>query len=236
MWGAHQQRLWKGLQLLKFYLPQHFTPTLLLEETLKLIHQSQLNRARVRINVVRGEGNLFAPVENGLHYIIEATAIEKTFTLNDTGLNLCIYPDVHKICNPISNIKHNNFLPYTLGAIYASEQHCQDSIVLNQFERICDTCIANIFFIKDNEIFTPALSEGCIAGTMRAYIIECLHQLDISINEGAFTINQLLDADAIFVTNALHPIQWVGSIHKNEFRKAEVENIYQSLKKKLLYY
>lgn len=236
MWNAHQQRLWKGLQLLKFSLPQHFTPSLLFEETLRLIHHNQLNRARVRINVVRGESNLFAPTNESLHYIIEATALDKPFTLNEAGLKLCIYPDVHKICDPVSNLKHNNFLPYTLGAIYATEQQCGDSIVLNQFGRICDTCIANIFFIKDNKIFTSALSEGCIAGTMRAYLIECLHQLGISINEGAFTINQLLDADAVFVTNAIHPIQWVGNIHKNEFRKAEVENMYQTLKDKLLYY
>ena len=82
-------------------------------------------------------------------------------SLNSNG-RLCIYPDARKSCDRFANIKHNNYLPYVMGALYAREQHCNDALILNQYERICDSTIANLFLIRQQVLYDPALSEGCV--------------------------------------------------------------------------
>ena len=105
----------------------------------------------------------------------------------------------------------SNYLIYALAAQYAKAQHWNEAIILNQYGRICDTTIANIFFIKDGRIHTPGLSEGCVKGVMRTYLIEQLQKENISVEEGAYSNEDLLQADEIFLTNAIQGIRWVKS-------------------------
>ena len=58
-----------------------------------------------------------------------------------------------------------------MAAIHAKKQKWNDAALLNTQGGICDTTIANIFLIKDERVYTPALEEGCIAGVMRKNII-----------------------------------------------------------------
>ena len=59
-----------------------------------------------------------------------------------------------------------------MAAIWAKENKLNDALILNQHDRICDSTIANVFWVKDNKIFTPPLNEGCVAGVMRKKILE----------------------------------------------------------------
>jgi branched-subunit amino acid aminotransferase/4-amino-4-deoxychorismate lyase len=57
--------------------------------------------------------------------------------------------------------------------------------------------MANVFWLKDDKLFTPALTTGCLAGTTREYVLE-----KINCEEVEVAIDALSDADAIFLTSA----------------------------------
>ena len=91
---------------------------------------------------------------------------------NENGLIIDIFPDARKSVDIFSNLKSANYLPYVMAAIWAKENKLNDALILNQHDRICDSTIANVFWVKDNKIFTPPLNEGCVAGVMRRKILE----------------------------------------------------------------
>ena len=59
-----------------------------------------------------------------------------------------------------------------MAGLFAKKNKLDECIVLNSFERVCESAIANIFIIKGENIYTPPLSEGCVAGIMRRWMLE----------------------------------------------------------------
>jgi branched-chain amino acid aminotransferase len=76
------------------------------------------------------------------------------------------------------------------------------------------------FWVKDNKIFTPPLNEGCVAGLIRKKILElATRNSDHPMQEAVLTQEILLQADEVFLTNAITIIRWVkefrGKVYKN---------------------
>ncbi len=228
--SSHLDRLWMGLELLQFQLPDFFTKDFIREQILKLVLKNEHSCARVRLTVIRDKGGLYDTINNRPLFIIECWEIDKQVGLiNENGLTLGIYTDARKICDQFSNSKHNNFLPYLMGVSFAKKHSLDDALILNQYNRICDSTIANVFIIKDNCIYTPPLAEGCIAGTMRKLLIENLPTMGYTLLELPVTEEQLLNADELFVTNAIRCIKWVGNISEHKYRNNLTTQIYQNM-------
>lgn len=227
----HFARLWKGMQLLQFELPKHFTPEKLHQEILNLaIKNNHLKAARIRLTILRGEGGLYDAINQQPNYIIQTWALlNDTESLNSNGLVMGIYKDCKKSCDILSNIKHNNYLPYVMAALKAKKEKWNDAVVLNTFGTVCDTTIANIFFIKERIIYTPALQDGCVAGIMRQHFIKQLKQTDFPCIEKIITIEELLDADEVFLTNSIYNLRWVQQIQEKEYGKSMIQKIYTTI-------
>ena len=224
----HFARLWKGLQVLQFTIPKQFTPDHLEQEIqtlLKKIGHSKL--ARVRLTVFRGDGGLFDTTDHKPNYLVQSWALpDETGSWNSNGLVLGIYTDVKKSCDILSNLKHNNFLPYAMAALHAKKEKWNDAVLLNTEGSLCDTSIANIFLIKDEVVYTPALTEGCIAGVMRRNLIEKLTAAGYKLVEGKLSGDELLDADEFFLTNSIYNMRWVQSVGDKKYGNTQTQKIY----------
>lgn len=227
----HLARLWKGMQLMQFQPQKLFTPDLLQQETLKLLKKNNQEEARVRISVIRGNGGLYDAKNHAPNYIIQSWLLaENNGSLNENGLQLCIYPGAKKSIDDFCNVKHNNFLPYLMGALYAKQHQCNDAIILNNLDRIADTSIANIFLITGQAVYTPSLEEGCVAGVMRKFIIQQLLQAGYEVIETAITTAALMEADEVFLTNSIYTIRWVAGIGERTYANLLTQKIFQQLR------
>jgi len=224
----HFARLWKGLQVLQFTIPKHFTPDLLEQEIKNLLTKNEHDKiARVRLTVFRGDGGLYDATDHKPNYLIQSWELpDETGNWNSNGLVVGIYKDVKKSYDILSNLKHNNFLPYAMAAIHAKNEKWNDAILLNTEGRLCDTTIANIFLIKDEVIYTPALPEGCIAGVMRRNIVQKLTEANYKLVEGKLSVDELLDADELFLSNSIYNIRWVQSIGDKKYTNMQTQKIY----------
>ena len=215
----HFARLWKGMGVLQFDIPKYFSPDVLLQQANALLKKNDhQKKARIRITIFRGNGGLYDAADHNPNYIIETWPLtEDTGGWNSNGLVLGIYEAAKKSCDILSNLKHNNYLPYVLAALHAKQQKWNDAIVLNSFERVCDTTIANIFYCKEESIYTPALSEGCVAGVVRKKIIIALKENGVNLVEKAITVEEILTAEEVFLTNSILDIRWVRSIADKQY-------------------
>ena len=216
----HFKRLFSGLETLKFQTPSFFTKQKISEEIKALCKKNNCEKfARIRLSVSRGNGGLY-DCDNKFTYLIECWHLEPS-GFNENGLVINIFPDAKKSIDKFSNLKSANYLPYVMAAIWAKENRLNDALIQNQFGRICDATIANIFWVKDKNVYTPSLNEGCVAGVMREKILD----LRQDVEEKNLTENDLVNADEVFLTNAIHRIRWV-----KQFRdKIYTNNISQEL-------
>ncbi len=209
----HFERLKSGMELLEFKFPVLFNQEKIRDEIIQLCLKNDCGKlARVRLSVSRGSGGVY-DCDDQLKYLIECWPLNESFNkLNEIGLIIDLYPDARKSVDKFSNLKSANYLPYVMAAIWAKKNNLNDALLLNSYERICDTTIANVFWIKEGIIYTPPLTEGCIAGVMRKRILDCqlqISDLGLQIGESVLSEDKLQNADEVFFTNAIWGIRWV---------------------------
>ena len=227
----HFARLWKGLQLLQFEIPKLFTAEMLQSSITQLVQKNNLATARIRVSVIRGDGGLYDAKSHAPQYIIQCWPLpENHARLNENGLQLCLYKEARKSIDAFCNLKHNNYLPYIMGALHAKKNHCNDALVYNSHNRICDTTIANVFIIKNGLLYTAALAEGCVAGVTRKCIIQTLSGTEYHVSEIELTEDLVLDADEVFTCNAMYNIRWVDSIAHKKYSNHHIRKIYEFLR------
>ena len=112
-------------------------------------------------------------------------------------LKLTVSPYQVNSISPLVNIKSCNYLENLLAFDEAKRRGFDEAIRLNERSEIVSACLANIFWLKDDEIFTPSLKTGCLAGTMRGLILEKYKAFEVEEN-----IESLEKADAVFLTSA----------------------------------
>jgi branched-chain amino acid aminotransferase len=180
-----------------------------------------MDLARVRLAVFRNH-------QNQAEYVIEAASLSDSANQwSENGLSIDVYPFARKNPDAFSNLKTANFLPYVLAGHFATESSLDDAVVLNSFSRVCDTSKANIFFIKNNEIFTPALHEGCISGVMRRFLVEALKGENYPVHQNEVPEQEMLAADEIFLTNSIYDLRWVRFFKNKEYPSRQSLSIYR---------
>ena len=232
----HFDRLFSSLQLLKFERPVHFTAAYLSEQIKKLAAKNGHQKlVRVRLTIFRSDGSLYDYENNIPNYIIQTWPLNASaLAFNIKGLETGIYKKARKTCDNFSHIKTNNFLPYAMGALWAKQNKLDDAIILNNYDRVADATIANIFLVKDGKIQTPALGEGCISGVMRRFLIECIKKENIPFEETAISTDTLLEANELFITNAVQGIKWISRCENNHYQSQLAGYLYNRFLKQQL--
>jgi branched-subunit amino acid aminotransferase/4-amino-4-deoxychorismate lyase len=124
-------------------------------------------------------------------------------------LRLTISPFPTNSESPLSGIKTCNYLENIIALENAKAKGFDEAIRLNERGEIASACMANVFWMKKNEIFTPKLETGCLAGTTREYILE-----NYSVLERQVKLDELIDCEAIFLSSA-----GIGMIQIAEFQE-----------------
>lgn len=216
----HYFRLMASMRILRMEIPMSFTPEFIEEEILKTLTANGLDTssARVRFQVCRKAGGKYAPITNDVDFLIQTEALDHTvFELNEDGLNLDVFKDYYKQKSLLSNLKLSSCTIYTLASIYKKENNLDDLILLNDEKHIAEAISSNLFIRKGKQVFTPALSEGCVRGVIREKVIEILEKSDFEIIESKISPFEVQKADELFLTNTIKGIQWVGQFKKKSF-------------------
>ena len=224
----HFERLLNGLRHLKIKPTSSFTKKKLSADILGLCKKNKCDAlARIRLSVFRGHGGPYDGNESAGCLIECRAADESVNQINKKGLLIDFFPGIQKTCDAFSNLKSANFLPYTMAAQFAKEQKADDCLVGNIKGQIADATIANVFLVKNKLVITPALTEGCVSGVMRKYLIDKLSKSDFEMREGVVTKNDLETFDEVFLTNAMYGMRWVRQFRDKKYGKAQTLKIYK---------
>jgi branched-subunit amino acid aminotransferase/4-amino-4-deoxychorismate lyase len=107
----------------------------------------------------------------------------------------------------------------------AKNKSFDEAIILNNRGFIAEGSRSNIFLVKDNRIFTPALECGCLDGITRRVIFDLAQKHNLKIQGGNFTPQDLRESDEAFLSNSLIGVMPAVSVDKYPIGKGRVGRI-----------
>jgi branched-chain amino acid aminotransferase len=231
-WSYHQMRILQSLVCLHLQQPSFFSLQHLQAQILEKCARISSPDQRVRVTFFRQEGGLYAPSNNTFDYIIDAEPLLLApFAKHEKPISIGLCHAVRLSCgDDIANCKTNSALRYVIAAQYAKSQNWDDAILLNTFGRVAETTQSNLWlvFYPDNQDFgqakknnlvtivTPPLSEGCLRGVMRAFLLETLRSWGFYVQEQPIETIDLAQAKELWLTNTINGIRAVHTIYEGE--------------------
>ena len=119
-----------------------------------------------------------------------------------TGLSLAVSPYRANTVSPLAGIKSLNYLDHVLAWEEAQSRDFDEAVVLNERGEIVSATTANLFWAKNGTLHTPTLNSGALAGITRECVIDIANKHFIPLLEGIYEMNDLTDADEIFLTSS----------------------------------
>ncbi|MBY0244307.1 MAG: aminotransferase class IV [Sphingobacteriaceae bacterium] len=217
--SEHAERLQAGMNALKMEGAKLFDAYFLNQKAAELCRKNKFGKeVRFRLSIYRDGAGLYTPESNKVGYALEAVELkEKAYLFNSKGIILDLYTEIKKPINILSNYKTTNALLYVLAGLFKKQNQLDEAVILNHEGFLCESISSNIFIVYKKQIYTPALSEGCVAGVMRDVVMKLAENLGMTINEAQINPQILAQADEIFLTNATSGIRWVVGYAKKRY-------------------
>ena len=139
-----------------------------------------------------------------------------TYTHHRHALRLVSAPWLRDANNPIYKLKSVNYLESIVARRHALSCGADDALFFNLDHNATETTAANLFVVKNERVVTPLLEDGLLDGITRGRILSLCMSAGINCEEASLNSNMLMEADAVFVTNALQGIRSVKSFNENQ--------------------
>lgn len=234
--GDHINRLTLAMQLLSLAPPTYFTDVFFAKHIQQLLQKNGLEHARIRLSVFREEGGLYAPTADTAHFLIEAGPLETPrYPWNENGLVTTVYPDHFKPYNRLAGLKSANSLLYVLAGIWQRDHQVDECFILNEQERIAEAISSNVLIYKNGEVLTPAYTEAPLWGIMKEIVMVLVNRMNIDARPAMITVEDLHEADEIWLTNMVKGLQWVRAFdgttydHQLAAKVVDALNVYAQL-------
>lgn len=219
----HLDRLKEGCR--RLYIPFPDIELLVFEARTLCQHSS---KAVLKLIITRGSG--------GRGYrqpdVIQPTRVLSlhpfpSFPGSSPGTFACAYEEqgiAARFCNTrlglnpaLAGIKHLNRLEQVLARAEWSDPAIQEGIMLDMNDHIIEGTMSNLFYVKNDALYTASLALAGVAGVMRGIIMALSAEHDLPVIEHAFTKAELLSADEIFVSNSIIGIWPINKIENTQF-------------------
>ncbi|MGZ5027878.1 MAG: aminodeoxychorismate lyase [Methylobacter sp.] len=228
----HLERLNSGCQ--RLYIPFPNSDLLRFEvETLcrRSIGGTGSSRAVLKIIITRGTGGRGYRQPDA----IQATRVLSLHPYPD-------YPEIYRergviarICacrlglNPVlAGIKHLNRLEQVMARAEWNAPDIQEGLMLDINGHVIEGTMTNLFYVKNNCLYTATLAQSGVAGIIRGIIMAISADHGLSVTEHVFTKDELLSADEVFVCNSIIGIWPVKQIETQHFSVGPITRSMQS--------
>ncbi|MGR4862715.1 aminotransferase class IV [Caulobacter sp. LARHSG274] len=105
--------------------------------------------------------------------------------------------------SPAARLKTLSYLDNVLARGEALKAGADEAVMLNNRGELACAAAANLFWIADGALFTPALSCGVLNGVTRARVLAKAATLGVRTVVGVVRVEALERAEAAFLTNSL---------------------------------
>lgn len=172
-------------------------------------------RAAVRLNLTAGSGGRGLDRPDPVRPRLVATAAPAPAPAGPARL---VTTSVRRNDqSPASRLKTLAYLDNVLARAAARDAGADEAVMLNTRGELACAAAANLFWISEGRLFTPALACGALAGVMRARVLARAAELGVPVAETRAGPEALESAEGLFLTNALIGVREVAELDGRRF-------------------
>ncbi|GAA3939841.1 aminotransferase class IV [Hymenobacter algoricola] len=207
----HHARMQQAAAALYFQLPAPLATVEALQTTLqRLAAANELPAARLRLQLWRSGGGRYKPPGEEAEWL--ATA--EPYAADQTAIGRADFArENHSLPSPLSFCKGPQAWLYVRAARERQQRGLDEIILCTAAGHVAEAGAAALFWIQAGELFTPALTTGCVAGVRRAHLLRVARQRGVTCYEGQYEPTAVLGAAAVFTANVagLRLIRQIGA-------------------------
>lgn len=204
-WDLHEKRLNQSLDAIGLKFPTAGLQRIAAD----LLVKNNAVEAVLRITITRGPAGRAYAAPREIH----PTVILETFPMPERpAAPISLFMSPWKKISPAALPIHTKTLQClnsVLSRTAAEENGCFEALLMSEKGHICECSSANIFWFKGNTLFTPAKESGILLGTTRSAVIRLS---PYKVAEGIFTLEEMQEADEIFLSNVTLKAMPVGKL------------------------
>lgn len=213
-WTEHMERLWRSAGFL--HLPIGCSSETLREELDALLARSE-GEQLARIIVTRGSGSMgldLADAGSPCRVIITKPLIAPDPALRQRGIALAIVASGRRGKGDLDpRAKCGSRLQAVMAVAEARRGGAHEALMVDPLGRILEGATSTFFLVKQGALCTPPLGAGILEGITRRHVLACAVGLGITVREVPLQLDDLDDADEVFITSStrgLMPVRQVG--------------------------
>jgi branched-subunit amino acid aminotransferase/4-amino-4-deoxychorismate lyase len=201
----HLERLYGGAAELEFErMPLAET---IIELVYRTLQRSELSDSYVRITVTRGSGCVgLAPPP--VPPTIAISVLPTPPAAEASGLHATLLRDCPV---PYRTVKSTSWQHAVIARRRVQRSGADEGIYVSPDGRVLEGVTSNVFVVRDHVVMTPRTAE-CLPGITRSRLLELSREAGIEMHEQAVSLEELDQADQVFVTNAVQGLREVSSI------------------------
>ena len=229
---SHLERMWQSASSIRLAI--HYSMKTIEAAVRETVAANEISDGYIRLVFSRGAGTL------GLHpflcpspscFIIADKISLYPQELYDNGMHIVVAQRrrVPREClDP--QIKSLNYLNNILAKIEAIDANTLEALMLNMDGWVSECTGDNVFIVKDGKIATPPPEAGILNGITRQFVIsELCPALGLEIEERMMRLEEVLDADELFLTGTAAEVIGVTRVDDKPIGDGKVGRISQAL-------
>ena len=131
------------------------------------------------------------------------------------GVMVVLCPFRQNTSDPIYGNKTINYFSRIIGLSQAHQKGAAEALWFTLDGRLAEGCVSNVFLVRDSKLFTPAVSTPVLPGIARKTVCEIAAANSIELVEKDLSIDDLLGADEVFLTNVIMQVMPINSVEKH---------------------
>lgn len=201
----------------RFRVPFPSDPRELFEPLRRLVQANQAWDATLRVAIVRNRGGLW-----------EGPGIDRDFDIIAFTTDPKPWPEavrlgvVHRARYAAWPFAGTKILSWCHNLTWLEEAECRgldEVILLNEHGLVSECTSANVFISKGHQVWTPPLSSGCLPGITREILLNEIHIPSFEVAEKDLSLQDLEQADEVFITSTTRGLLPVASIEGLNIRR-----------------
>jgi branched-subunit amino acid aminotransferase/4-amino-4-deoxychorismate lyase len=192
-----------------------------------IVAANAVEQGRARITILKGEAGSWRGASAREADVLIFTASEAARPPSPIALTVSPYRLLSS--GPLTGIKRTAMIENLLAYDEARSRSFDEAVLLNERGEMVGATAANLFWAQGDELFTPSLATGAIAGITRRFVCDIAAQAKLHLVEGSFTTQRLLDAREVFLTSTAREIALVASYDVKQYdpREANLARVIQ---------
>jgi D-amino acid aminotransferase len=197
----------------------------------QLLGANESSEARLRLTLTSGPFSQEGQERKSTLLIAAAKLQPYPHQSYQKGVLVVLCPYRQNTKDPACGHKTTSYFSRMLALQLAHQKRAAEALWFTETNYLAEGCISNIFLVKDSTLFTPGTDTPVLPGIARKTTLRIAADRSVKLQEKSLSIDDVLEADEIFLTNTIMQILPVTSVEKHTVGDGKVGLVTKKLMK-----